>query len=292
MGTTIDATAVTCGSRWGGRRGRKLADAAAIDCLARAGLEPDDVDLLLHTGLYHERNLGEPAVAALLQQDIGANPHDPHIGRHGTFSFDIANGTCGVLTAFQIADRFLRAGTIRHALVIAGDANPSHHAAPGFPFGATGAAAVLSRDESTSGLVDFQWHTAPEDADLFRAIVSFESGHNLLRIHEAPEFADRAAVWAAKVGASLLADHGLTPDDIDLVVAAPVTAVFLDAVAINLGVPADRVVVPVLASRPHTAALLFALADAQVSGRLTAARRVLLLAAGAGITAGAALLIP
>jgi 3-oxoacyl-[acyl-carrier-protein] synthase III len=51
---------------------------------------------------------GEPAIAALIQEDIGANPEDPHDDAHGTFSFDIANGTFGVLIALQIVDGFLR----------------------------------------------------------------------------------------------------------------------------------------------------------------------------------------
>jgi hypothetical protein len=36
---------------------------------------------------------------------------DPHSHAHGTFSFDIANGVCGVLTALQIADGLLRSRT-------------------------------------------------------------------------------------------------------------------------------------------------------------------------------------
>ena len=34
--------------------------------LEGAGLRPGDVDLLINAGLYHDRNLGEPALAALI----------------------------------------------------------------------------------------------------------------------------------------------------------------------------------------------------------------------------------
>ena len=77
-----------------------------------AGRDADDIDLLVNAGIYRDRNLGEPALAAMIQEDIGANPEDPHAGAHGTFSFDIANGTCGVLTALQIVDGFLRSRAI------------------------------------------------------------------------------------------------------------------------------------------------------------------------------------
>jgi len=72
---------------------------------------PSDLDLLINAGIYCDRNLGEPALAAIIQDDIGANPEDPHSHAHGTFSFDIANGVCGVLTALQIADGLLRSRT-------------------------------------------------------------------------------------------------------------------------------------------------------------------------------------
>ena len=71
-------------------------------------MAPNDLDLLVNAGLYRDRNLGEPALASMIQEDVRRHPEDPHPGGHGTFSFDVANGACGVLTALQIADRFLR----------------------------------------------------------------------------------------------------------------------------------------------------------------------------------------
>ena len=99
MATIIESVGAVRRPRLLRKRGaRRLADAAARRALHRAGLVAGDIDLLLNAGLYHDRNLGEPALAALIQEDIGANPEDPHAGGHGTFSFDVANGACGVLT--------------------------------------------------------------------------------------------------------------------------------------------------------------------------------------------------
>jgi hypothetical protein len=53
-------------------------------CFARAHLEAGDIDLIVHAGLYREDNLCEPALAALIQEDIAANPrHPPRRGAHG-----------------------------------------------------------------------------------------------------------------------------------------------------------------------------------------------------------------
>jgi 3-oxoacyl-[acyl-carrier-protein] synthase III len=290
MGTTIEGIAVAA-SHWPTRRSaRRLADDAIRASVAQAGVTTGDIDLLLNAGLYRDRILGEPALAALIQADVGANPEDPHPGGHGTFSFDVANGACGPLTALHIADGFLRAGTVEYALVVASDADPGRGLAPWFPFAASGAAVVCRWDEGAGGLVGFRWETSSEDADLLRARVGFERGRNVLRIEEDPAFGERAAAWVGKAAASLLADHGLRPDDIDLVVPSPLTARFLDALPAHLGVAGDRLVIVPGADRVHTAGLLVALAAAQAQGRFGEARRVLLVSAGAGIVAGAALL--
>ena len=103
MGTVIDRVDVAH-PRWRGRHSAlHLAVTAAKDCLQRAGCDPGELDLVINAGIYRDRNLGEPAFAALIQDDIGANPEDPHAGAHGTFSFDVANGACGVLD--RAADR-------------------------------------------------------------------------------------------------------------------------------------------------------------------------------------------
>jgi 3-oxoacyl-[acyl-carrier-protein] synthase-3 len=280
------------------RRGkaRKLADAAAVMALDRAGLAADDVDLLLNAGLYHDRNLGEPALAALIQEDIGANPEDPHGRDHGTFSFDVANGSCGMLTGLQVADGFLRAGSIRHALVVASDANPGRRLAPGFPFAPAGAAIVCGWRPGEEGIQGFRFAHAPpggagdvaaSDGGL-RATVAFEGGRNRLAIDEAPGFAAAAGAWASEVASKLLADHGLVPSDVDVVVANPLTREFLDALASGLGVDAALLAAGTQTARVHTAGLGVAL-EPVVTAQRHEATTMLLVSAGAGPIAGAAL---
>ena len=76
MGTVIDRLDVTEG-RWRTRHSAlHLAVASARTCLQRAGRDPDDVDLLINAGIYRDRNLAEPALAALIQEDVGANPEE------------------------------------------------------------------------------------------------------------------------------------------------------------------------------------------------------------------------
>ena len=54
------------------------------------------------------------------------------------------------------------AGTIRHALVVASDANPGHRLAPGFPFPAAGAAIVCGWRPGADGLLGFRFGSPPD----------------------------------------------------------------------------------------------------------------------------------
>ncbi|HLM62948.1 MAG TPA: 3-oxoacyl-[acyl-carrier-protein] synthase III C-terminal domain-containing protein [Acidimicrobiales bacterium] len=291
MGTTVDAVAVVTGGSHIGRRNGALAltDAAAEACLARAGIEAGEVDLLVNVGIYHDKNLGEPALAALIQEDIGAHPEDPHGGGHGTFSFDVANGACGMLTGLRVVHGFLSAGTIRHALVVAGDANPGRRLTNRFPFAPTGAAIACGWQDDQGGLVAFRFGNRP-GADLFRGRVGVERGRNKLRIEEAPEFAARAGSLAGEVAGKLLTDRGLAPDDVDVVVANPLTPAFLAALRTELGLSGSQVVAADGRPPVHTAGLAVAWDEARQQDRLTDGATVLLVSAGAGLTAGAAVL--
>lgn len=300
MATIIESVGVVGGRGRRARSARKLADAAAERAIERAGLVADDIGLLLNAGIYRDGNLGEPALAALIQEDIGAHPEDPHDGDHGTFSFDVANGTCGMLTALQVADGFLRAGTIDHALIVASDADPGRYMAPDFPFAASGAAIVCGRADGPEGIAGFRFAhgpplvsptagpATPSGPEGLRGTVAFERGRNRLTIVQAPDFDAAAGAWAGEVATALLGDHGLSVDDVDAIVANPLTPPFLDALADALGVDRARVGTAVEGPPVHTAGLGVALAAA-TEGAALGGRWALLVSAGAGPTAGAAL---
>ena len=288
MGTTVDGLAVVSHHR--GRRGALgLTDAAARTALDGAGLTPDDVDLLINVGIYHDRLLGEPALAALIQEDIGAHPEDPHDGDHGTFSFDVANGACGLLTGLRVAHGFLAAGTIRHALVVAGDANPGRRLTRHFPFAAAGAALACGWADGPAGVSAFAFAHRPAE-HLFRAQAGFVRGHNRLLVEELPGFSESAGAWAGEIAARALREQGLRPEDVDVVIANPLDARFLRALREAAGLSADQVVAAERARPIHTAGLAVAWDEARRRGRLPAGATALLVSAGAGLTAGAAVL--
>lgn len=286
MGTVIDRVEVVRAG-WRGRHSAlHLAVAAAKSCLRAAHRDADDLDLLVNTGIYRDKNLGEPALAALIQEDVGANPEDPHGSAHGTFSFDIANGSCGILTGLQIVDGFLRSQTINYALVTASDASPGRGMSRDFPFSPVGAALLCHWTDDESGLGRVSWVTESDGGLNFSATVGSKDAPNVLRFQASPHLDERLAVAAAQAAGNCLRDCALAPPDIDIVIAAPARPIFRAALSTQLGIPAERVIVAE-DERTHTASLAAALNRAR--NHALGQTRMLLLAAGAGITAGAAL---
>ena len=213
-----------------------LAVAAAKSCLEHAQRDANDLDLLVNAGIYRDKNIAEPALAALIQEDIGANPEDPHGDTHGTFSFDISNGACGILTGLQIVDGFLRSHAIRRALITASDADPGHGMSEHFPFSAAGAALLCNWTDDDYGFGPISWVNDPDDGENFRATVGSEDARNVLRFSESPELDERLAATAAQAARNCLRDCGLTPSDIDLIIAAPARHGYRTALATQLDV--------------------------------------------------------
>ncbi len=288
MGTVIDRVEITQPWLRDRHSALHLAVTAAKDCLKRAGRDPDELDLVVNAGVYRDRNLGEPAMAALIQDDIGANPEDPHAGAHGTFSFDIANGACGVLTALQIVDGFLRTHSIHRALVVASDADPGHGMSEHFPFSPAGAALLCGWTDDGYGLSRASWvnlNNAPDEIETFSATVGFVDRRNVLRFNQSAAMDEKFAAAAAEAVRACLHEHSVRLSDIDVIVAAPARQGYRTALSSQLGVPLDQISVAD-DQRLHTVALAAAF-ERQLG--LPADARVLLVAAGAGVTAGAAL---
>ncbi|WP_406815388.1 3-oxoacyl-ACP synthase [Mycobacterium sp. M23085] len=289
MGTIIDRVAIAH-PRWRSRHSAlHLAVAAGKDCLQGAGRNPHELDLVVNAGIYRDRNLGEPALAALIQDDIGANPEDPHTGAHGTFSFDVANGACGVLTALQIVDGFLRSGAVQLALIVASDADPGHGMSEHFPFSAAGAALLCRWTDENYGLSPVSWSNAEDltpEVQSFAATVGFADSRNVLRFDQSGDVDERFAVAAASAVCTCLEAQSAQLADVDVIVAAPACYGYRTMLSERLGVPVDKIFVAE-DQHMHTAALPAAF-DRKAE-TLPFGTQMLFVVAGAGTTGGAAL---
>ncbi|TPG28138.1 3-oxoacyl-ACP synthase [Mycolicibacterium hodleri] len=292
MGTIIEATATADGGSSGAL---ELADAAARLCLERAKRTSEEVNLLINAGIYNDKGISEPAVASLIQEDIGANPEElPGLGQ-GTFSFDVRNGGCGMLSGIQLADGLLASGTVKLGMVVASDIDPDPGVSEGFGFPAVGGAVLLSTDDSPAGFTAFRNATFPQFAGLFQSSVAWQDdtrpghgdqGRNVLCVDIAESYADRALECAESTVREAVADGVVDLGEVDLLVATASVPGFAVALAQRLGVSAARVASPSQAlAGAHTAALASALESVQPKVGSTA----LFVCVGAGITVVAAL---
>jgi 3-oxoacyl-[acyl-carrier-protein] synthase-3 len=297
MGVVIEATGIAVPSGPSTHGARRLADAAARRCLEEAVRAPNQVDMLVNAGVYRERGLGEPALAALIQEDVDANPA-PREGAHGTFSFDIDNGGCGFLTAVDLLGGFLTSGAIRVGMVVASDSPPGPLQTRGFPYAEAGGAALLHRDESDEGFAGLRLRTFPEYAGLVDGVWEWRShrrvrpgglsGSNRLVVLERPGFGSRAVDCAYESTVEFLDDLGVRAEDVDLLVATPAPQ-FADPLAARLGIPDTRVLhLDERLARTHTAAPIAAIDRARREGRWAEAHTILMVCAGSGITIGTA----
>lgn len=298
MGARIESVA-TAHSRRGrlGRRALRLSDEAVRASLDRAHRRADELDLIINAGLYKDKSLAEPAFASIIQEDVGANRGDPPLpNHHGTFSFDVMNGGCGVLSAAHLVDLFVGAGTVELGLVVAADADPG--TGQGFPFPSVGGAILLSHAEGDVGFKQFAFRAFPELSDLFDARVTWEPaaegarghGHNVLEVRVAPDFARQCVERGAEVSRAFLDAIGVRADEVDVLVASQYPARFADDLARALGIGDDRVPrVRRELEGAHTAGPLAALEAGIESGAFERARKILFVTAGAGLTIAAAL---
>lgn len=301
MGARIEAASALTSHGLRKPTARRLADAAARACLAFAGKEPADVDMLINAGIYREDNMGEPALAALIQEDIGANLGQPPIGGRGTFSFDLINGTCGVISAIQLESGFLGSGVIRLGAIVTSDVDPNLKNPRAPLLRPTGGAMLLGWDDSPAGFTDFCAETFPEYEGLFVSGLVWQerhglrvsrqaTGRNQMVIEEHPGYQARLVDCAEEATRRFLHRLGMGMGEIDLLVPAPASPGFLDALHLRLGVPSDRVAYTTeVLEGAYTTGPIAALQAAIRSGRLGEARNTLMLAAGAGITVALAL---
>jgi 3-oxoacyl-[acyl-carrier-protein] synthase-3 len=273
----------------------QLAAEAALLALERAQCSYDSIDLFINTGIYRDENICEPAIAALIQEKMGATTRD-----HPVFSFDLANGACGLLNAFQVVDSLLRAGSVRRALVVAADADPSPRHTLGYEFEPAGVAVVIGA-RKRGGFEAFHGETFPEHAGLFDATLRWQGATNVLQtllgtgthrleVAQDDAFAEEAPRCAFVSAERFLLSHDLTFDDLDLVVAPGSPEDFSQRFADLADLPNERIVAPSgRLAEAHTAGPGLSIEAAIEQGRFGRAKRTLLLSVGAGITVATAL---
>ncbi len=259
--------------------GERLSDyaaRAASAALTRAGVDADEVDLVLvATSTADEIT---PNAAPLVAGLIGA-------ARAG--AFDVGSACTGWLAALAMACGQIESGRAQHAVVVGADFLSrfldlsDRSTTPLFADGA-GAAVISSAEGEGEGIGPVLLHADHRGADLIR----LERGK---RISMQGQETFRAAVsHLSEVTLEALAASRVGLEDIDLFVYHQANSRIIRAVGQRLGLASERVVDYVdRFANSSTATLPIALSVAEAEDRLHAGDNVLLASFGGGFTWGA-----
>jgi len=276
----------------------RLSARAAGQCLTDARIDPCDIGLLINTGIYRYKNTGEPAIAALIQETIGSTRNlikdtDNH---KSTFSFDINNGGCGLLTAIEIVQGSVNSGEIAFGMVVTGDSEPFYRLSREYTFNSAAAAIILAGSKKPAGFSVFRTYTYPEYSGEFVSSTYYShaglhrKGRNILNVMQKESYPDVCVDCAAKSLFNFLDESGKRLNDIDLIIPSQSPLGFTDKLKKRLGMNGNFIELKQTGNMVfHTAGLAFALKKVWDENRFKSSKNIIFLTIGSGINVSLAL---
>lgn len=268
-----------------------LATHAAREALKSAGMEPDDIDLIVVATSTPDETF--PASATVVQSKLGCT--------NGSIGFDVQAVCSGFVYALATADNFIKSGQVDTALVIGAETFSRildwEDRGTCVLFG-DGAGAIVLRGEEGAG-------TSDDRGVLSTHLHSDGSLHDLLYVDGGPsstgqvgylrmegrEVFRHAVSKMSAVVLEALEATGLQAEDVDWFVPHQANKRIIDGTARKLGVCADRVVVTIdKHANTSAASIPLALSVAVDDNRIKTGDVVLIEAMGGGLTWGSGLL--
>jgi len=269
-----------------------LAAIAAKRAIAVAGIEADEVDLILVGTLTPDYWM--PSTAALVKEAIGNTR---------AAAFDVMAACSGFVYAYATADAYIRSGRYRHVLVIGAELLTrfldfsDRNTCILFGDGA-GAVVVSASDEEGGGLMGMELTTDPDGAYMIwlpsggskspPSAETIRRGEHFVRM-EGKETYRYATKTLATSALTAIGRAGWEPGEVDLFIPHQANIRIIEAVAKGLGLPMEKMFVNVdRYGNTSAASVGIALAEAVDSGRVSIGDKVVFVAFGAGFTSGAA----
>ena len=262
-----------------------LALEASRAALAAAQLKPSDIDLIIVA--TSTPDFVFPSTACLLQTKLGAR---------NCPAFDVQAVCSGFVYALATADSFIRAGTVRRALIVGAEVFSRimdwNDRATCVLFG-DGAGAVVLAADSAPGI-----HASALHADgSYAGVLSVPGNVSGGRIVGSPYLQMQgnqvfkiAVKVLDEVAREVLAAAGMQIGDVDWLIPHQANVRILEATARRLGLPPERLVVTVdHHGNTSAASVPLALDEYVRNGKVRAGQRVLMQGVGGGFTWGAVL---
>lgn len=270
-----------------------MAVAAARKALEMAGTRPEQVDLIVVGTITPDMPM--PSCAAFVQAKLGAV---------NAFAFDVAAACAGSIYALSVAEQFIRTGKVKRALVIGADLFTQivnwgdRNTCVLFGDGA-GAMLLAPSEEPERGILSTHLRTDGSLAEIL-AIPGGGSKEPLteenLRAQRNKVVMNGREVFKCAVRAladitqEALGANGLTASQVDHVIVHQANSRILESVMQRLEVPLEKCWINLdKYGNTSAASLPISLDEALRSGRIKRGDLVAMMAIGAGMTWGAAM---
>ena len=277
-----------------GESNSQLATAAAKKALARAGISPEELDLIIVATLTPDYLM--PSVAILVQQALGA-------WKAG--AFDLSATCSGFLYALSVADKFVREVPERKILVIGSEVLSTktnwEDRTTCVLFGdGAGAAIVTGSPDGQRGLISAHLHA---DGSLW-PLLTLKGGGSLYPPYDprlpkedyyirmqGREVFKQAVRAMENVALEALQAGGINPQQLSLLIPHQANLRIIEYLRERLGLPEEKVFINIHKyGNTSAASIPIALDEAQEEGRLQPGDLVLMVSFGGGFTWAAVLL--
>jgi 3-oxoacyl-[acyl-carrier-protein] synthase-3 len=262
---------------------------AGLRAIRTAGIEPDEIDLILLATLTPDYWM--PSTAALVKEAIGNTR---------AAAMDVAAACSGFVYGMATGQAWIESGLAKHVLVIGAELLTRFldysDRSTCILFGDGAGAVVLSASDQPGGALGVELTTEPQGAYMIwlpgggsKSPPSAETiarGEHFIRM-EGRETYRFATKTMATTALESVRKSGLTPNDVKLFIPHQANIRIIEAVAKGLDLPMDRMFTNVQKyGNTSAASIPIALAEAVNEGRLEVGDRVTLVAFGAGFTSG------
>ena len=266
-----------------------LAEQAAHRAIEAAGIACDTIDLIIVATTTPDRIF--PSTACLLQERLGI---------HGCPAFDIQAVCTGFVYALGIADKFIRSGSSKCALVIGAETLSRivdwSDRGTCVLFG-DGAGAVIVVASREPGIISSHLHADGQYKELLTVPSGISQGYDKVRSNQAfvqmqgNEVFKVAVNTLGRIVDETLEVNGLKKSDIQWLVPHQANIRIITATAKKLGISMDHVVVTVdRHGNTSAASIPLAFDQAVRDGRIQRGETILMEAFGGGFTWGSVLL--
>ena len=266
-----------------------LAVHAAKLAMDMAAVGPDDIDLIIVATTTPDKVF--PGTACIVQRKLGIS---------GCGSFDVQAACSGFIYGLDVADRYLRTGGGKTALVIGAETLSRitnwDDRATAVLFG-DGAGAVILQASDEQGIISTHIHADGAQEELLHVPQGISQGYDAMRAGEAYIVMNGNAVFRKAVATlgsiarETLAGNNIEKEELDWLVPHQANLRIITAAAKKLKMPMEKVVVTVDEQANTSAASIpLALDTAIRDGRIQRGELLLLEAFGAGFTWGSALI--